>query len=311
VTCKWDVLKAVWASKMPAPAKAFMARLVDLADTETAIVDQRWTRSKNELAADLSMSPSTVADYADRLERGGWLKRDRPTTEASYMRGEKTSYRLQIGDAELPASRAKKGGGRKAEAALNPGPGAGLVRLPDGGSPGAGQGVVREPDTPHPGAGHPPVRETDEPRPAAGHKNPPSHQYPSDPPSTAAAAEETPAKPKRTKQPEPHREDVERLCAALADHRVRLGCKRPAVTDAWRKDARLLLDADEVALDVALKVLDWSQTDDFWKANIRGIPKFRKQFDTLRLRMETDRGRRRTAYQDPPNRDVTGYRKDF
>lgn len=177
----------MWASEMPTPAKAYMARLVDLADIETAIVEQRWTRSKKELAGDLTMSPSTVADYADRLERGGWLKRDRPTTEASFMRGEKTAYRLQIGDADLPPSRAKKGGGRKAEVP-EPSPGAGLVREPDGGSPGAGQGVVREPDSPRPEAGQPPVRETDEPCPAAGHKSPPSHQYPSDPSRATADA---------------------------------------------------------------------------------------------------------------------------
>jgi hypothetical protein len=190
MTKKWEILAAVWASKIPSLAKAYMARLVDLADAETAIVDQRWTRSKNEMARDLSVSPSTSADIADRLERGGWFKRDRPTTEASLMRGEKTAYRLMIGDHELPPSRNKKGAGRKATAeASDPGPGAGLVREPDMGSPGAGQGVVREPDTPHPGAGLPPVRETVDPSPAAGHKSPPSHQYPSDPSRATADAD--------------------------------------------------------------------------------------------------------------------------
>jgi hypothetical protein len=100
----------------------------------------------------------------------------------------------------------------------------------------------------------------------------------------------TPNKKSTTDEP---RQDVDRLCAALVEHRVRLGCKRPTVTATWRQQARLLLDADKRPLDEVLAVLDWSQRHEprngfSWAANVQSMPKFREKYDQLRLQREAD-----------------------
>ena len=58
------------------------------------------------------------------------------------------------------------------------------------------------------------------------------------------------------------------------------------MTDAWRREARLLIDRDGVKFDDAMRVLEWCQQDDFWRTNILSMPTFRKQFDRLRLGSE-------------------------
>ena len=79
------------------------------------------------------------------------------------------------------------------------------------------------------------------------------------------------------------REDVETLCTTLRDLMVGNGFKEPKITDAWRKQARLLIDADGRELDKALNVMRWAQGNSFWKPNIKSMGKFRDQYDTLRL----------------------------
>lgn len=83
---------------------------------------------------------------------------------------------------------------------------------------------------------------------------------------------------------EPRREDVERLCSLLADSIAERGGRKVTVTDAWRKQARLLLDKDEVSLAEAERVLRWAIRDEFWSTNILSIPKFREKFDQLKLK---------------------------
>lgn len=82
----------------------------------------------------------------------------------------------------------------------------------------------------------------------------------------------------------PVRADVEKLCRLLADRIEANGSKRTPVTDEWRNAARLLLDRDKRPLDEALQLIDWCQSDQFWHANILSMPKFRKQYDQLRLK---------------------------
>lgn len=86
--------------------------------------------------------------------------------------------------------------------------------------------------------------------------------------------------PKADQEPRP---DVDEICQALVDHRVRLGCKQPTITQEWRTEARRMFDLDGRPLDEALELLDWSQNNDFWNPNIESITKFRKQYDKLRL----------------------------
>jgi len=86
-----------------------------------------------------------------------------------------------------------------------------------------------------------------------------------------------------------HRADVEEACSLLADLVEANGSKRPTITTRWRDAARLMLDRDGRTLDQILAAIRWSQNDEFWRANIRAMPKLREQYDTLRL--QAQRGR--------------------
>lgn len=86
----------------------------------------------------------------------------------------------------------------------------------------------------------------------------------------------------------PIRRDVETLCQTLAELMIRNGCKPPTITDRWRDAARLLLDRDGVSLNDAMSVLGWSQSDEFWRANVLSMPTFRDKYD--QLRMQATRG---------------------
>lgn len=82
----------------------------------------------------------------------------------------------------------------------------------------------------------------------------------------------------------PARDDVEQLCHRLRDRMIENGCKPPTITKAWRDEARRLLDLDKRPLDKALNLIDWATNDAFWRSNIQSMPKFRAQYDKLRLR---------------------------
>jgi hypothetical protein len=88
------------------------------------------------------------------------------------------------------------------------------------------------------------------------------------------------------------REDVEQMCARLLAWLVKKDYRqRPVeVTDAWRTEARLLLDKDGVDLQEALAVLDWTQRDHFWHKNINSMPTFRAQYGQLELKSRDSRG---------------------
>ena len=88
------------------------------------------------------------------------------------------------------------------------------------------------------------------------------------------------AKPPRT--PEPKRADVDALCERLALRMIENDCKPPRITDTWRREARLMLDADGRDFDKAMRLLDWCQADEFWSSVIHSMPTFRKKYDTVR-----------------------------
>jgi hypothetical protein len=95
---------------------------------------------------------------------------------------------------------------------------------------------------------------------------------------------------KRTRQAKPAakpRADVEALCNRLVELMVENGSDKPKITDAWRTQARLLLDKDQQEhghreFDKAMRLLEWALKDTFWWKNIRSIPKFRIQYGKLR-----------------------------
>jgi hypothetical protein len=82
--------------------------------------------------------------------------------------------------------------------------------------------------------------------------------------------------------------DVEQVCSLLAKLMIENGCRPPSVTAQWRDSARLLLDKDGRPLAEVERVLRWCQADEFWRVNILSLPKFRQQYDRLRLKMEQE-----------------------
>ncbi|MGO1699871.1 MAG: hypothetical protein ACTHZD_16130, partial [Micrococcaceae bacterium] len=80
------------------------------------------------------------------------------------------------------------------------------------------------------------------------------------------------------------RPDVDSLCSRLADHIEANGSKRPTIGKAWHDAARLLLDRDERPVVEAERLIDWCQQDEFWRSNILSMPKFRQQYDQLKLK---------------------------
>lgn len=107
----------------------------------------------------------------------------------------------------------------------------------------------------------------------------------SSPPAAPDGDQETgePAKAKRQRRPEPQRDDVDALCTRLATLMIANECKPPTITEEWRREARLMLDRDGRDFDKAMALLEWSQNHHFWKRNIHSLPKFREQYDKLRM----------------------------
>lgn len=87
-------------------------------------------------------------------------------------------------------------------------------------------------------------------------------------------------------KPLPEREDVESLCALLADEIEANGSRRPTITKAWRDAARLMLDRDGIEYEMVAGCIRWCQSDDFWRSNVLSMQTLRKQYDRLRLKAE-------------------------
>lgn len=89
---------------------------------------------------------------------------------------------------------------------------------------------------------------------------------------------------------EPPRADVDRICEHLADSIETNGSKRPEIGKRWRDAARLMLDRDGRTEQEIHGAIDWSQRDEFWRANILSLPSLREKYDTLRLQAQRTNG---------------------
>jgi hypothetical protein len=90
-------------------------------------------------------------------------------------------------------------------------------------------------------------------------------------------------KPRSKPGDEPLREDVERLCAHLADRMEAKGSKRPSVTKTWRDETRLMLTSDGRTEEQVKRAIDWCQDSPFWHSKVMSMPKLREKYDQLRL----------------------------
>ena len=95
------------------------------------------------------------------------------------------------------------------------------------------------------------------------------------------------------------RPDVEELCKLLADLVEANGSKRPTITKQWRDEARRMLDIDKREPAKAMGLIRWVQQDSFWKGNIMSMPKFRKQYDQLRIKANEDWAKNKSGGTSP------------
>ncbi|WP_279063686.1 hypothetical protein [Dermabacter hominis] len=93
----------------------------------------------------------------------------------------------------------------------------------------------------------------------------------------------------------PSRPEVEHLCTLLADLVEANGAKRPTITKRWRDAARLMIDRDGHSVEQIEWLILWSQRDEFWRANILSMPKFREKFDQLRLKATREHANHRPS----------------
>lgn len=56
---------------------------------------------------------------------------------------------------------------------------------------------------------------------------------------------------------------------------------RPRVTQKWLDAERLLITRDGRDPEVAARLIRWCQGDDFWRGNVKSMPKFRQKYATL------------------------------
>ena len=86
----------------------------------------------------------------------------------------------------------------------------------------------------------------------------------------------------------------------------RLPNKKEPDFQKWADEVRKTVELDGVPIERYKQVLDWSQNDDFWQANILSTNKLRKQFDTIYLQMQRD-----NKQNAPKVNDSWDYRKEL
>ena len=86
----------------------------------------------------------------------------------------------------------------------------------------------------------------------------------------------------------------------------RLPNKKEPDFQKWADEVRKTVELDGVPVERYKEVLDWSQNDDFWQANILSTNKLRKQFDTIYLQMQRD-----NKQNTPKVNDDWDYRKEL
>lgn len=83
-------------SDLPAPARHLMHALCVLSDAQTAVIPPRFTPSLTTLARLTGLNRATVARQLNRLEKEGWVVRERPDIAAARAKGERTRYALRV-----------------------------------------------------------------------------------------------------------------------------------------------------------------------------------------------------------------------
>ena len=167
-----DLQHAVLNSELPAPARHLLLSLAVKADWETGVIPTEHTPALSTLVAMTGLSKSTIAEWLQALETGGWIQRDRPAKTSGTAR---TGYALLIGCPSIAKPDRASRRHRTTAAAGSPpgglpdedrhatdmsmfgGPPSGSVRLADTRSdPPGGTAAVRLADHDCPRGGHAP-----------------------------------------------------------------------------------------------------------------------------------------------------------
>lgn len=80
--------------------------------------------------------------------------------------------------------------------------------------------------------------------------------------------------------------EVHELCDRLATWVVRNGNRKPTVGQQWLQACDRLMRIDGVSAADVRGAIDWSQQNEFWRANILSMGKLREKYDQLRLQAQ-------------------------
>jgi len=98
---------------------------------------------------------------------------------------------------------------------------------------------------------------------------------------------------------------IERELSMFLHDRIREHLPKARITDAalqrgWPKVVDLMIRIDRRTPDEIRCVIDWAQSNSFWKTNILSMEKLRKQFDALTARMNEEGFRPSSNNGTPP-----------
>lgn len=85
--------------------------------------------------------------------------------------------------------------------------------------------------------------------------------------------------------------------------------KKPNI-EKWANEFRLIRTADKRTHEQIKFLIEWTQRDSFWKANILSPSKLRKQFDSLVVKVKADRERQNT-YKPKENISFGGMLNEY
>ena len=80
-----------------------------------------------------------------------------------------------------------------------------------------------------------------------------------------------------------HKEALD-LCELLAEWIMKNGSKKPTITKKWIQDMQRIIDLDGRTPIQIRYIIEWSQKDAFWCANILSPASLREKFDQIRLK---------------------------
>ncbi|TDC30082.1 hypothetical protein E1211_24870 [Micromonospora sp. 15K316] len=274
MTTRWEVESAIRASNIEPPGRHIVLTLLTLTVAATAEIPPAHAPTFTDMERETGLSRSALTEWMRALADGGWVAR------VAFPEESRPGFRLSIGDpnaARAPRSN-RKPRSANPDAACRQAVRPELDSIPPGGMAHTAERYADVPPGGTTEAGH---LFLDSPTGSQTRTNP-------EPAPASGPAGRSSAKKHASKTEEKPREDVERICKYLAEWIIRNGSRQPTISKEWRDEARRLIDRDKRPVEEIRDVIRWCQRDPFWRKNILSMPKFRQQYDRLRLGWEDD-----------------------